>query len=120
MSAKTQSFPCPVCAVSLDVRLSKKDKPYVVCNDCGVQMFVRNAEGIGRFQQQLKIGVAGDSVARMRAIEQRYRRKCPKCGKEFWIDPELVQTSWFNGEFIGFRCPVQGCDGVARPNEAKL
>ena len=119
MPTKTQSFPCPICTAPLDVRLSKKDKPYVVCNDCGVQMFVRNAEGIDRFQQQLSMGASGDSFARMKSIEQRYKRKCPKCGKEFLIDPEKVETSWFNGEFIGFRCPTKSCDGVAKPSEVR-
>ena len=94
--------------------MSKKAKPYVVCNDCGVQMFVRNSEGIRRFQEHVKTGVTAGVLTRFKELEQRYRATCPKCDRDFWIDPEQVKTSWFDGEFVGFRCPVKGCDGVAK------
>ena len=29
-------FPCPVCADPREVKLTKKDKPYVVCDPCGI------------------------------------------------------------------------------------
>ena len=44
-------FPCPLCTIGLEVRESKKDKPYVVCNSCGVQLFVRLPQGISRFRE---------------------------------------------------------------------
>ena len=34
-----------------------------------------------------------------------YLLKCPKCGCRFWIKPELVETSLFDGRLQGFRCP---------------
>jgi len=34
-------FPCPVCARPLQVKLTKKEKPYVTCDPCGVQVFIR-------------------------------------------------------------------------------
>ena len=45
-------FQCPVCERWLLVMKSKRDKPYVVCDDCGVQMFIRFNEGIKRFFQK--------------------------------------------------------------------
>ena len=42
----TYYFRCPLCKEKLDVRESKTQKPYVVCLDCGVQLFVRGAQGI--------------------------------------------------------------------------
>ncbi len=33
-------LPCLICGNEVEVRLSKKNKPYLVC-DCGVQVFVR-------------------------------------------------------------------------------
>src|SRR5271165_5648311 len=33
-------FPCPVCTGPREVLLTKKDKPYLICNPCGVQVFV--------------------------------------------------------------------------------
>jgi hypothetical protein len=42
-------FPCPVCRDPLNVKQSKKNKPYVVCPKCLLQMFVRGDEGIKAF-----------------------------------------------------------------------
>ena len=42
---KRKYFPCPLCDNNKLVKYSKKLKPYIVCNSCGVQLFVRNKEG---------------------------------------------------------------------------
>jgi hypothetical protein len=47
-------FPCPLCGVALPVRLSQKEKPYCVCNDCGIQLFIRGKAGIQRLQIMLQ------------------------------------------------------------------
>jgi DNA-directed RNA polymerase subunit RPC12/RpoP len=112
-------FPCPVCSASLDVRESKKRKPYVVCDPCGVQMFVRGASGIQRFESQVVRGGSGSAFDRLAEMERRYRKKCPKCGKTFWINPDLAETSWFNGELTGYKCPEKGCSGVVKPESAE-
>ena len=44
---KERKFSCPLCEDKLDIRFDEKHgKPYVICNSCGVQMFVRREEGI--------------------------------------------------------------------------
>ncbi len=112
-----QVFPCPVCNTPLDVRESKKVKPYVVCDYCGVQMFVRNPAGIRAFNRQVenadKEGV-WETIAEM---ERRYRKQCPECGHRFWIEPSQFKTSWFDGQFVGYRCPEDDCDGIVPPEE---
>ena len=40
------NFPCPICKTLLIVKKSKKGKTYCVCNDCGIQLFVRGEKGI--------------------------------------------------------------------------
>ena len=50
---------------------------------------------------------------RLEELQRRYQKKCPKCGKEFWITPEQIKTSWMDGSFVGYRCPERGCDGMA-------
>jgi hypothetical protein len=45
-----KSFPCPVCAVNLPIRIARTQKPYCVCLDCGIQIFVRGKTGIARLQ----------------------------------------------------------------------
>ena len=44
-------FPCPICKKMLIVELTKNEKPYCTCNDCGVQLFIRGKEGINRFKK---------------------------------------------------------------------
>src|SRR6185437_16438374 len=106
-------FPCPVCGQGLPVKETKKDKPYLVCDPCGVQLFVRNATGIGRFEGLVQSAEQRGIWERLEELQRRYRKKCPKCDKEFWIAPEQIKTSWVDGSFTGYRCPERGCDGVA-------
>jgi ssDNA-binding Zn-finger/Zn-ribbon topoisomerase 1 len=112
-------FPCPVCSASLDVRESKKRKPYIVCDPCGVQMFVRGASGVQKFEAQIARCESGNAFDRLAEMERRYRKKCPECGKTFWIDPHLAKTSWFDGGLTGYECPEKGCSGVVKPESAK-
>jgi hypothetical protein len=42
------SFPCCLCSVSLEVKRSKKNKPYCTCLECGIQIFFRGKLSISR------------------------------------------------------------------------
>ena len=101
------------------MRDSKKRKPYVVCDPCGVQMFVRSPSGIERFNGLVARGESGGAFDRLAEMERRYRKQCPKCGRKFWITPELLETSWFDGELAGCRCPEKGCGGVVKLERGK-
>jgi predicted RNA-binding Zn-ribbon protein involved in translation (DUF1610 family) len=79
-----RSFPCPLCGVGLIVKLAKTKKPYCVCNDCGVQVFVRGKPGIKRFRDILsrdnlvsgKESESGSSLTAYNRLEQlRLQRK---------------------------------------------
>lgn len=105
-------FPCPVCGQGLRVKETKKDKPYMVCDPCGMQLFVRNAMGISRFERLVTSAEQRDIWKRLEELQQRYRRKCPECGKDFWITPDQIKTSWMDGSFAGYRCPERGCGGI--------
>jgi DNA-directed RNA polymerase subunit RPC12/RpoP len=112
--ATDKTFPCPLCGRGLEVRESKKQKPYVVCDPCGVQLFVRNVEGISAFERLIERGQQGNAWERLREMEAKCLKKCPKCGRRFWISEANLETSWFDGEFKGFHCPEKGCKGVVR------
>jgi hypothetical protein len=43
-----RTFPCPLCASGLELRESRREKPYCICNACGVQLFFRGKKGIAR------------------------------------------------------------------------
>ena len=102
-------FPCPVCTDPREVRLTKKNKPYVVCDPCGIQIFIRGPAGIAAFDRLIDRASGEDLWTRLREMEQRYYLKCPKCGRRFWIEPELAKTSIFDGSLQGFRCPQDNC-----------
>jgi transposase-like protein len=112
-----QRFPCPLCGEGLDVRETKKKKPYVVCDPCGIQLFVRGERGIRQFEQLVEKGQSDNFWAKIEALKERYRKKCPSCRKEFWIEERLIETSVIHGGFNGYRCPDPDCDGVVRPED---
>jgi len=112
-------FPCCVCATPLEVRETKKGKPYVICDPCGVQMFVRNSEGIRRFETLLAEARDSDIWTRLAGLERRYRKKCPECRNDFWIEEKLIKTSIMDGSFQGYRCPKPGCKGIVKMEAAK-
>lgn len=49
-----KKFPCPLCEEKCEIRLSEKCKPYIVCDPCGVQMFIRKTDGIDRMLEYVK------------------------------------------------------------------
>ena len=112
-SDSARKFPCPVCTKPLDVRQSKKDKPYVVCEACGIQIFVRGADGIATFNRLVGRADNNGIWQRLAELESRYRARCPECGKSFWIERRLIKTSRMDGSFKGFNCPEGDCEGVA-------
>jgi predicted RNA-binding Zn-ribbon protein involved in translation (DUF1610 family) len=105
-------FPCPVCTEARDVRETKKAKPYLICDPCGVQVFVRGPAGICEFIRLLQRANNESVLARLNEMERRYRLTCPECGGRFWAEPKLVKTSIFDGGLQGFRCPGKNCDAI--------
>ena len=47
-------FPWCICGQPREVRTTKKGKPYLHCDPCGLQMFVRIEPGIRRLEQLIK------------------------------------------------------------------
>ena len=117
INTDTGWFPCPVCLKPLDVRTTKREKPYVICSPCGVQMFIRERAGIEAFGKLVEQGLKSDVLTRVGQLEQRYKLKCPVCTKSFWANPELAGTNWLNGKVTGYRCPEKNCRGVVPTGE---
>ncbi len=46
-------LPCFLCGNSLETRFSKNKKPYFVCYECGIQLFVRGKSGIRKLEELL-------------------------------------------------------------------
>lgn len=105
-------FPCPVCMDPRAVKLTKKNKPYITCDPCGIQVFIRGPAGIAEFNRLIEQGERDGLPARIRELEGRYRLTCPECGHKFWVEPKLIKTSTFDGSLKGFRCPQTNCRAV--------
>ncbi|MGA9981102.1 MAG: hypothetical protein WBQ08_20945 [Candidatus Sulfotelmatobacter sp.] len=69
------------------------------------------------FEQLVSDAEQGNVWKRLDDLQGRYRRKCPECGKEFWIVPDQLKTSWVDGKFAGYRCPERDCAGVVTWND---
>ena len=44
-------IPCFLCGNGLEIKMSKRDKPYLICDWCGVQTFIRGKRGIKAFNE---------------------------------------------------------------------
>jgi hypothetical protein len=66
-------FPCPICSKPLAVKLTKKGKPYLICDPCGVQVFVRGPAGIHELKRLLERGNRNGTLGRLEEMEKRYR-----------------------------------------------
>ncbi len=46
-------FPCCLCGAGLEIRVSRKQKPYTTCLTCGIQTFFRRKTGIQRLTEMV-------------------------------------------------------------------
>jgi Zn-finger nucleic acid-binding protein len=88
-------IPCPTCRRHLEQKLTRKDKPYFLCESCGVQVFVRFREGIERlkngvgdgrlirddfvFCQKCDVAIRNTSKSIERPLIRSDGIYCPKC-----------------------------------------
>ncbi len=76
-----RSFPCPLCGTQLELRESRRVKPYCVCNSCGIQVFFRGQKGISRLRklldehERLIGGPVAPSVSVFNQLEQLRSQK---------------------------------------------
>lgn len=105
-------FACPVCIDPREVKITKKNKPYITCDPCGIQVFVRGPAGIEAFNRMVERGGKKDLWSEIETMQKRYRLRCPECGYHFWIEPGLAKASPFDGSLQGFRCPAKDCREV--------
>lgn len=84
-------FQCPICLTGIDLKSDKNDKPYLICNDCGVQLFIRGRRGIQRLTElavlHQPIFSSGESIqmdtaltSELAALQKEEVVVCTKCG----------------------------------------
>jgi predicted RNA-binding Zn-ribbon protein involved in translation (DUF1610 family) len=93
-------FPCPLCGAGLPIRTSKNKKPYCICNDCGIQLFVRGKVGIARLLKLVREGILisseGESAGhattllnRLEQLEMQKRKLSLKSAFVLFTDPNV-------------------------------
>jgi len=50
LGLKGKPVTCFLCGGQLQIKITKKHRPYWICNDCGTQVFVRGEKGIVRLE----------------------------------------------------------------------
>lgn len=61
-------IPCFLCSQELTQRKDKNEKPYFICDPCGVQIFVRGRQGVKNLAQLIEILKERDFPFREHAI----------------------------------------------------
>jgi transcription elongation factor Elf1 len=64
-------FACPVCAEPRDARITKKKKPYITCDPCGIQLFVRGPAGVAAFYRLIDQAGRSDLLTGLEEMERR-------------------------------------------------
>jgi len=97
-----EAFPCLVCGTGLEIRLSRKEKPYCVCDSCGIQIFFRGKAGIHRLRKILdaKVLLVGKESETDRALvlynhicQLRGRRKELAAKQGLFIRDEALDST---------------------------
>lgn len=65
-------LPCLLCGAKLEKRTDKNNKPYFVCNPCGIQLFIRREHGITLLAKLLRDS-AKNEIPFKQGAEQLYR-----------------------------------------------
>lgn len=47
-------IPCWICDQEVEIKFTKKDKPYLICNNCGIQTFVRYGQAEDLLKQKVR------------------------------------------------------------------
>jgi len=85
-------FPCPVCNMALRLKISRKQKPYCMCLECGIQIFFRGQAGIKRLWKIIRSeeAVAAEFNGPARAISLYNRLQGLKQQKERLEDKQGI------------------------------
>ena len=97
---------CPVCHGTLEHKLTRKNKPYFVCEQCGVQVFVRFQSGIDLLKsskadsgfplnryvvcRSCQIAVPRSTKKLTKPLLAKSGIYCPECGKLLLKSEELA------------------------------
>lgn len=109
--------PCPVCREVRHVRITRRGKPYLHCDPCGVQLFIRGQVGIQRFEKLVTATPQTKLPKHQTSSPQLYKGQCAECGQKFYLPIDLLKPNYVNGKLEGYRCTNSECTGIVRPEK---
>jgi chaperonin cofactor prefoldin len=99
-------LPCFLCGKQLDKRTDKNNKPYFICNPCGMQIFIRRELGIKKLEElirnlkegELPLKKHADTLYQVQAILSEIdglKAEIERLNLEigfFWIDQDKLRA----------------------------
>ena len=96
------SIPCLLCGHSLQKRTDKHEKPYFVCDLCGIQLFIRKQRGIERLEEvfkaiekaQIPFKVHAKHLYEIQALIEEIegvKEEIEKIGFSYWFDEDKTR-----------------------------
>jgi chaperonin cofactor prefoldin len=99
-------LPCFLCGKQLDQRTDKNNKPYFICNPCGMQIFIRRQLGIKKLEElirnlkegELPLKKHADALYQVQAILSEIdglKAEIKRLNLEigfFWIDEDKLRA----------------------------
>jgi len=86
-----KTVPCFLCGQILEIKTTKAGKPYFQCDPCGLQVFVRRAEGMERLAAQIK------GMGETPEITQQIQRLKTLRAQLDQVDEDEGFFDWLNG-----------------------
>ena len=93
-----QFLPCFLCGGKLEKRITKNDKPYFVCDPCGVQLFVRGKQGIERLDKLFR-GIEKAKITFQQHAHNLYEIQATLMEIE-GVKAEIEKSSGFFGSLL--------------------
>ncbi len=120
-------FACPLCSRQCQVRSTKKGKPYLICDVCGLQMFVRYEASVARVADGARVetgrrsGTADPSgTSLVKRDEWGLSVHEGRSPETLSPDPVQVPKSGPNStQSLGQRDSRDGADGIGGPQERR-
>ena len=101
--AITGQIHCPVCNTPLELKESKKLKPYCLCLECGIQIFIRGKIGISRLRKLLAHRGGKNIFGKKSAVSlERSKRVTEILAEMAEINRKMkeIKDSWTVSEFF--------------------
>ena len=111
-------IPCFLCGGAIEVRNSKKNKPYFICDPCGLQAFIRRDRGVDKLKEWMEGkgeaykkksgGFILELVANLEALKAKLKEVEDKQGLLFLDKDKEFIISSLKAEMDSLKAQIRG------------